>query len=95
MKHKISILQSFPDAITVCASRAEVPTTRAVIYSLISRAFHLQVFPLANEKYDLHRLAVVVVRTCAAAGSVKFLRANDTSSLLGWVCSCAASWKNI
>lgn len=61
MKHKISILQSFPDAITVCAARAEVPTTRAVIYSLISRAFHLQVFPLANEKYDLHRLAVVVV----------------------------------
>ena len=64
MKHKISILQSFPDAITVCAARAEVPTTRAVIYSLISRAFHLQVFPLANEKYDLHRLAVVLVR-CA------------------------------
>ena len=95
MKHKISILQSFPDAITVCAARAEVPTTRAVIYSLISRAFHLQVFTLANEKYDLRRLAVVVV-ICAnmcAAGSVKFLRANDTSSMLGVF--CAGRWKNI
>ena len=65
MKHKISILLSFPDAITVCAARAEVPTTRAVIYSLISRAFHLQVFTLANEKYDLRRLAMLVVVICA------------------------------
>ena len=76
MKHKISILQSFPDAITVCAARAEVPTTRAVIYSLISRAFHLQVFPLANEKYDLHRLAVVVV-ICANMCCVVLHRFNN------------------